>query len=402
MDPITIHKATENDLPEIMEIEKTSFPSPWSVNTFITTLHDPRCTNFVICDHGRVVGYCFCFMMNTMIHLLNLAVHPDHRKKGIAKKLLNEIIFHARQCNKSYLFLEVRETNEEARLLYESLGFRHASTWPGYYTDTREDANVMVKQLQTSRIRDVEGKVLNNVEVARETFLISIDCELMPSKPGQFVMVLIRSRHDPFLRRPFAVLRSKGSVVELLYKITGDGTRLLAQTIPGETLRVLGPLGNGFSYPSENENVLYIAGGTGLPPILSMAEELKRGAMIFGARTGTDIPLLSRMDTIPGIDVSICTEDGSVGYKGVATDILTEKAHCISSPLIIYSCGPKAMLRTVSEYARTIGARCEVSLEEYMSCGFGVCSGCVVPTVKGNLRVCKEGPVFDSSCLMWS
>ena len=86
--------------------------------------------------------------MKNMIHLLNLAVHPDHRKKGIAKRLLNEIIFGARGRNKSYIFLEVRTSNKEARLLYESQGFRHVSTWPEYYTDTREDANVMMKKLE--------------------------------------------------------------------------------------------------------------------------------------------------------------------------------------------------------------------------------------------------------------
>ena len=148
MDPLKIHIATENDLPRILEIEKTSFPSPWSANTFVTTLHDRRCRNIVICDHGVVIGYCFTFTMKIMIHLLNLAVHPDHRKKGIAKRLLNEILSHARAGNKSYVFLEVRKSNEEARLLYESQGFSHVSTWPQYYTDTREDADVMVKRLE--------------------------------------------------------------------------------------------------------------------------------------------------------------------------------------------------------------------------------------------------------------
>lgn len=138
----------ENDLPRILEIEKASFPSPWSANTFVTTLYDQRCRNIVICDHGDVIGYCFTFTMKNMIHLLNLAVHPDHRKKGIAKRLLNEILSHARVCNKSYVFLEVRKSNEEARLLYESQGFSHVSTWPRYYTDTREDADVMVKKLE--------------------------------------------------------------------------------------------------------------------------------------------------------------------------------------------------------------------------------------------------------------
>ncbi len=86
--------------------------------------------------------------MKTMIHLLNLAVHPGHRKKGIAKRLLNEIISDAKRRKKPYVFLEVRKSNQQARLLYESMGFQHVSTWPKYYTDTREDADVMVKKLE--------------------------------------------------------------------------------------------------------------------------------------------------------------------------------------------------------------------------------------------------------------
>lgn len=251
-------------------------------------------------------------------------------------------------------------------------------------------------------MKDIEGRVQYNREVARDTFLLSLYCEIPPARPGQFVMVRIRSGHDPFLRRPFAILSRKGHILELLYKIKGEGTRLLSQIAPGESLQVLGPLGKGFSDPLENENIVYIAGGTGLPPILSMAEELKRGVMIFGARSRSDIPLLSRIGSIPDIELNITTEDGSSGNKGLATDILMKMEHDVVSPMIIYSCGPKGMLRIVSEYAKSIGARCEVSLEEYMSCGFGVCSGCVVPTTNGNLRVCREGPVFDSSRLIWS
>jgi ribosomal-protein-alanine N-acetyltransferase len=148
MDHITIQEATEKDLAQIIEIEKVSFPSPWNINTFISTLHDHRCKNIVACFKGEAVGYSFALTMKTMVHLLNLAVHPNHRKKGIAKRLLNEIISYARQCNKSYVFLEVRKSNEQARCLYESAGFSHVSTWPKYYTDTREDADVMVKRLE--------------------------------------------------------------------------------------------------------------------------------------------------------------------------------------------------------------------------------------------------------------
>ena len=109
MDPLTIRQATQEDLACIRKIEEVSFFSPWSTGTFVTTLRDQRCRNIVICYDGEVIGYCFAFAMKTMIHLLNLAVDPEHRKKGIAKRLLNEIISDARKCNKAYVFLEVRK-----------------------------------------------------------------------------------------------------------------------------------------------------------------------------------------------------------------------------------------------------------------------------------------------------
>jgi dihydroorotate dehydrogenase electron transfer subunit len=251
-------------------------------------------------------------------------------------------------------------------------------------------------------VKDIEGIVQSNEEVARGTFLLRIACDLPPCLPGQFVMVKVNSGYEPFLRRPFAILLRQEHTLELLYKVKGGGTRLLSELRPGESVGVLGPLGSGFTIPEENEEPVYIAGGTGLPPILSLAETLRRGILIFGAQTGGDIPLLSRIEAIEGIRLNVTTEDGSMGSKGIATDMLDTVLQEAKGPVTLYACGPKGMLRTVSETAQMVGSRCEVSLEEYMSCGFGVCSGCVVETTNGNLRVCREGPVFDSSRLIWS
>ncbi|MBN2297679.1 MAG: ribosomal protein S18-alanine N-acetyltransferase [Deltaproteobacteria bacterium] len=130
-----------------MEIEEASFSSPWDRNTFVATLEDDRCKNVVACIRSKIVGYCLALEMNTMIHLLNLAVHPDYRYKGIAVALLGEILSFAKERNKVYVFLEVRKSNKAARCLYETQGFRHVSTWHRYYTDTGEDADVMIKKL---------------------------------------------------------------------------------------------------------------------------------------------------------------------------------------------------------------------------------------------------------------
>jgi len=250
-------------------------------------------------------------------------------------------------------------------------------------------------------MKDTQAKVMSNQEVAQDTYLMSLECDLPSSVPGQFVMVKIDRSYDPFLRRPLAILRHSENNLELLYKVRGAGTLELSRKVGGDILSVLGPLGNSFSIPETSDSIIYVAGGTGLPPVLALAERVRRGYLIVGARTRTDIPLWERMENISGIDALATTEDGSFGRKGVATDVLAELATRDLGSCIIYACGPAGMLKAVSELARRIGARCEVSLEERMACGFGVCSACTVKTKDGNKRVCVQGPVFEADLIKW-
>lgn len=147
MDTLSFQKASLKDLEYIMDIEEVSFPSPWDFETFVVTLQDERCRNILARTDDRIVGYCFALEMNTMIHLLNLAVHPDYRNRGIAGALVKDVLSFAEERRKAYVFLEVRRSNKAARCLYEGEGFRYVSTWHGYYTDTGEDAEVMMKKL---------------------------------------------------------------------------------------------------------------------------------------------------------------------------------------------------------------------------------------------------------------
>ncbi|MBN2297680.1 MAG: dihydroorotate dehydrogenase electron transfer subunit [Deltaproteobacteria bacterium] len=250
-------------------------------------------------------------------------------------------------------------------------------------------------------MKDVRGTVCNNTKVADDTFLLSLDCDLPDSRPGQFVMVKVACGYEPFLRRPFAILSNHKQTLEILYKVKGRGTQLLAEKRPGDILSILGPLGNGFSVPEEKRQVVYVAGGTGLPPVLSLAEDLKQGVLIFGAQSKDQIPLMSRISSLPGVELKVATEDGSYGFMGLATDLLDELTGNARGPVSIYACGPKGMLLATSECARRTGSRCELSLEEFMSCGFGVCSGCVVETIHGNKRVCRDGPVFDAQDILF-
>ena len=148
MDSLILRKTTREDMPSILAIEQASFVSPWSVYTFLTALHDRKSCNITARCHGNVVGYCFSLGMKNMVHLLNLAVHPDFRRQGIARRLLDQIFSFARSDGKSYVFLEVRKSNDSAKRLYASVGFTHVNTWRRYYSDSGEDASIMVKRLE--------------------------------------------------------------------------------------------------------------------------------------------------------------------------------------------------------------------------------------------------------------
>jgi ribosomal-protein-alanine N-acetyltransferase len=148
MDSLILHKTTREDIPSILAIERSSFPSPWNARAFLSALCDKRSYKITARYNGEIVGYCFSLGMKRMIHLLNLAVHPRFRHLGIAKRLLDEIFLFARSGGKSYVFLEVRKSNDYAQKLYASMGFSHVCTWHRYYSDTGEDASVMIKRLE--------------------------------------------------------------------------------------------------------------------------------------------------------------------------------------------------------------------------------------------------------------
>lgn len=140
-----------DDLPGILEIEACSFSSPWDASTFLALLSDSESFNLSACEDGRIVGYCFSQSMEKMVHLLNLAVHQDCRRKGIARAMLSDIISFAISENKSYVFLEVRRTNSTAQALYASMGFSHVLTWHSYYSESGEDASIMMKRVAEIR-----------------------------------------------------------------------------------------------------------------------------------------------------------------------------------------------------------------------------------------------------------
>ncbi len=226
--------------------------------------------------------------------------------------------------------------------------------------------------------------------------------------PGQFVMLRVSENRDPLLARPFGIssIPSKSSI-EIIYRVVGRGTALLTGRKPGETLTVLGPLGKPFPMPDRRAIPVLVGGGSGFPPLHFLARRIGSSHFFIGSRDKECLPPLLIMKSFrdSGAKVHVATEDGSCGFCGMSTDVLkeflskTEKKERI----VIYACGPHAMMAAVSRIAAEHGITCYVSMEERMACGLGACMGCSIPMKAGGYkRACKEGPVFDSREIDWS
>ena len=217
-------------------------------------------------------------------------------------------------------------------------------------------------------------------------------------EPGQFVMVRGSWGAHPILPRAFSLVEV-GKEGAILVRNVGEGTNLLASMKQGDELLVLGPLGHGFSLPSETGGgVALVAGCVGVAPLVFLAQRLAdtgiEQVFLYGARTGDDLPLRDRIDGI--CDLTITTEDGSVGEKGLVTTPL-ERFLQANPSASVFSCGPEAMLEAVARVSVAAGARCQVALEAPMACGMGVCKGCAILDVSGEYKyVCSDGPAFES------
>lgn len=230
--------------------------------------------------------------------------------------------------------------------------------------------------------------------------LAPADGSMLPAIfPGQFVQIAVDAP-GVFLRRPISVndVNKTANTLTLLIRHAGKGTERLLEMESGERLNILLPLGNGFTVDiDKKKRILLIGGGVGVAPLLYLGRILKEKGMtpefLLGARSKTD--LLEKDDFEAIGKVHVCTEDGSEGVKGFVT------AHPVldSGIDMIYCCGPTPMMKAVAAIARSKVIECELSLENMMACGLGACLCCVEKTVKGNVCVCTEGPVFNLNLL---
>ncbi|UCG57395.1 MAG: dihydroorotate dehydrogenase electron transfer subunit [Phycisphaerales bacterium] len=264
-------------------------------------------------------------------------------------------------------------------------------------------------------------------------------------KPGQFTQVdlssaalppeqdtpadlLDASRRELLLRRPFsfADVTAEGdkTFAELLYCVVGPATLRMTTLSSGDRVSIIGPLGNGFRILGDKKTALLVVGGMGAPPLQHLAKTLTSEhaeievVAFAGAKAASELPFEGRLDEISqqlgfslpeftkyGINSIVATDDGSAGYRGLVTDRLQqwldEKSGLTPDSVIIYSCGPEAMLAKVAEIARDKGIDCQVSMERRMACGIGLCQSCAVECrVDDSSQTtyklcCEDGPVFD-------
>jgi dihydroorotate dehydrogenase electron transfer subunit len=243
--------------------------------------------------------------------------------------------------------------------------------------------------LRTTRIESVKTE---NQTTKTYTFT---NKQCAKAQPGQFLMLWIPTIDEI----PLSIMNTEGSTVSVTVKNVGDATRHLHTMKRGDTIGVRGPFGNHFT--PNSGNVLLIAGGTGTVPLLYLAKQLavkaKRLAFIMGAKTRNELLFLNQLEPLCTEQPTATTEDGTYGLKCLATQpleqLLAEKGK--SKLDMVYACGPERMTRQVFNLTEKHRVPMEASLERLMRCGIGICGSCMI----GKYRVCKDGPVFNSTRL---
>lgn len=255
-------------------------------------------------------------------------------------------------------------------------------------------------------MKDTLSEVIYNDRINDEYCRIGLKTGWKKFDPGQFVMVKV-PEGGAFLRRPFGIARLSKGIVELCYKVIGNGTVALSKASKKDELMVLGPIGNGFKISNLKSQIhILVAGGYGVAPLLGLAEKLKgsKTHLFYGAKNKNHLHYLKEFKKLK-FALHLSTEDGSSGEKGLITNSLRKFLASMQederTSVRIYACGPHGMLKeTVSVFQCFNVSSCQLSLESYMACGIGVCMGCVVKGADGEfIRVCKEGPVFKASLI---
>ena len=249
-------------------------------------------------------------------------------------------------------------------------------------------------------------EVLSNNEITPGSYLMWLKTSEIArqAQPGQFVMTVCGD--ETVLRRSLSVHNVDGDKLALLYMVVGKGTEWLTHRKTGSLVDILGPLGNGFKVaktPSETLSFLMIAGGIGIAPLRFLIEKVKPSCrqiiVLQGAATAKK--LYPKELLPPEVSLTVATEDGTAGHKGLITDLISTFATTADE---VFACGPMPMLKYLAENQKVLRLTdkpVSISMEMRMACGLGVCYGCTIRTKNGLKEICKDGPVFNLNEVIW-
>lgn len=238
--------------------------------------------------------------------------------------------------------------------------------------------------------------IISNERVAQKTWRMVLKGNTSRFiTPGQFANIALAGK---YLRRPISVCDYDKDTLMLLYDVVGDGTAQMSEMKSGEDLNILTGLGNGFNIDIECTRPVLIGGGIGVAPLLNLAKALREAGrepeVVLGFNTAADVVLEKELQEL-GFRTIVTTADGSYGIKGFVTDALRDENMIYD---YFYACGPLPMMRALCNELPIEG---QLSLDERMACGFGICMCCSLETRNGAKRICKDGPVFYKDELIW-
>lgn len=252
------------------------------------------------------------------------------------------------------------------------------------------------------------SKLVKKEQLKSDIFKYSVEAPdiVKDAKQGQFIEIRVSDNVEPFLRRPISIhnMDKENGILEFIFQVKGKGTKILSEKVEGDLIDIIGPLGHGTFEYNDFQNIAIIGGGIGVFPLYELAKNAKNDGknvnIYLGFRNKDFVVLEDEFKELAN-ELILTTDDGSYSEKGFAIDFLKKdvedgKIDCI------FACGPLPMLKAVRNYAIEKNIPCQISLEEKMGCGLGVCLGCAVKTAESSsenpeyVHVCKVGPVFEA------